>query len=139
MSIQISVVIWTVICFVALYFILKYLLFNPILDIMDKRQEKIEGAKKQVADAEKLLEEKRIQSIAKNEELKQNALIEAKAKADKVRLEGKRLLEDAKFERNKTVSDYQAKIEQELKIEIKTAKSGVDNVAKLFLERLFTD
>ena len=41
MTIQPSVVIWTVICFAALYFILKYLLFDPVLKVMDKREKKI--------------------------------------------------------------------------------------------------
>mgnify|MGYP002517687712 CR=1 FL=1 len=36
MNIQISVIIWTVICFVALMLILRNLLFKPLLDVMDK-------------------------------------------------------------------------------------------------------
>ena len=45
MSIQISVTIWTVICFIALMLVLDRLLFRPLLDFMDKRREKIDGAK----------------------------------------------------------------------------------------------
>ena len=45
MTIQPSVTIWTIICFVVLMLVLDRLLFRPLLDFMDKRREKIDGAK----------------------------------------------------------------------------------------------
>lgn len=45
MSIQISVTIWTVICFVLMMLILDRLLFRPMLSFMDRRREKIEGVR----------------------------------------------------------------------------------------------
>ena len=43
MSIDISLVIWTIICFFALYFVLKYLWFKPIISFMDARKARIEA------------------------------------------------------------------------------------------------
>ena len=43
LTINISEVIWTVINFLILLFLLNRLLFKPILGVMDKRREKIDG------------------------------------------------------------------------------------------------
>ena len=45
MNIQVSVMVWTVICFLLLVLILKKLLFDPMLRMMDARGERIEAAK----------------------------------------------------------------------------------------------
>ncbi len=44
MTIQISVLLWTIICFVALSFILNKLLFKPFFKVMDARRERLETA-----------------------------------------------------------------------------------------------
>ena len=57
MTIQPSVIIWTVICFCLLMLILDRLLFRPILKFMDARQEKIDlAAKKRERDQQALAE-----------------------------------------------------------------------------------
>lgn len=43
MSINISEIIWTVICFFVLLFVLKALLFNPIIKFMDERKARIDA------------------------------------------------------------------------------------------------
>ena len=74
MEIQLSVIIWTVICFLLLMLILKKLLFTPILKMLDGREEKIEAARKKKAEIERL--------TAENEEYisKQKALYDEKRK-----------------------------------------------------------
>ena len=44
MTIQISLVIWTIIGFITLSFILNRFLFKPLLKVMDERNEKIKTA-----------------------------------------------------------------------------------------------
>jgi len=44
-TIQVSILLWTILCFVALMLVLNRLLFRPLLGFMDKRREKIDGAK----------------------------------------------------------------------------------------------
>ena len=46
MTIQPSVMVWTVICFLILMAILKNLLFTPVLKMIDSRREKIQAAAK---------------------------------------------------------------------------------------------
>ena len=46
MTIEPSLIVWTVLCFLALVLILKKLLFQPMLTFMDTRNAKIEAARK---------------------------------------------------------------------------------------------
>lgn len=41
LSINISELIWSIICFLILYFVLKKLLFDPLVSFMDARKEKM--------------------------------------------------------------------------------------------------
>ena len=96
MNIQISVVIWTVICFMILMLILKNLLFAPVLRMLDSRKEKIDAAMKKKAEIERLTAENQ-KYIREQKELD----IEAKKSAAKVRAqeiqsEGKKKIEAAR-------------------------------------------
>ena len=51
MTIEPSLNVWTVLCFLALVLILKKLLFQPMLTFMDTRNAKIEAARKAKEDA----------------------------------------------------------------------------------------
>ena len=51
MTIEPSLIVWTVLCFFALMLILKNLLFQPMLTFMDTRNAKIEAARKAKEDA----------------------------------------------------------------------------------------
>ena len=51
MTIEPSLIVWTVLCFLALVLILKKLLFQPMLTFMDSRNAKIEAARKAKEDA----------------------------------------------------------------------------------------
>ena len=57
MTIYASELIWTVICFVVLLFVLKKLLFDPLLTFMEQRDGKIARGKKAGADARAKREE----------------------------------------------------------------------------------
>ncbi|MBP5211884.1 MAG: hypothetical protein J6Z30_03405, partial [Pyramidobacter sp.] len=51
MTIYVSEIIWTVVCFLVLLVVLKKLLFDPILTFMDAREEKLARARKAGDDA----------------------------------------------------------------------------------------
>ena len=57
MTIEPSLIVWTVLCFLALVLILKKLLFQPMLTVMDTRNAKIEAARKAKEDARTEYEE----------------------------------------------------------------------------------
>lgn len=52
MTIQLPVLLWTVICFVLLMLILTKLLFRPLLAFMDRREERIRSAARTLEDME---------------------------------------------------------------------------------------
>ncbi|MBQ0109644.1 MAG: hypothetical protein KBS44_05140, partial [Clostridiales bacterium] len=67
MSIQLNVVIWTVINFCLLMLVLNFLLFKPLLAFMDKRNAKIENAKNLVSERENKKKEAEAFFKAENE------------------------------------------------------------------------
>lgn len=138
MTIQLSVAIWAVICFVVLYILLKFLIFDPLLAVMKKREEKTEGAKQEKEDRIRLLEKEREEASRLREEEKLRAAEEAKAEVEKILDEGKVLLENAKKERINTVEEYRVKNEAEYEADIHTAENSMDEIADEFLSKLFT-
>ena len=57
MSINISEVIWTILCFFALLFVLKTLLFGPLLRFMDERRRRIEAGTEEALRAQEARDE----------------------------------------------------------------------------------
>ena len=57
MTIEPSLIVWTVLCFLALMLILKKLLFQPMLTFMDTRNAKIEAAQRLAENRAALAEE----------------------------------------------------------------------------------
>lgn len=137
MTIQPSIVIWTLICFTALYFILKYLLFLPVLSVMDKRKKKIEDNETAKAEAKKRSEERYNLLIAEQNEAEKKLREEREKKTEQMRLEGKQRLEDAKAERVALVEEYRKKMKTEYEDDIKKAEDTIDKSAEIFLSRLF--
>lgn len=115
MTIQLSVTIWTVICFVLLMLILHFLLFKPLLKVMDERHARIEKAAQRKAENERLKSEYASMLVEK-----ENAFLEAKQKhingeIETIRLNTKKAIEAAKDERIHKVDAYRerAKAEKE--------------------------
>lgn len=113
MTIQISVTVWTVICFILLMLILNNLLFKPVLNVMDKRRAKIDAAKARkaeydrlCAEHEKLIEEKR----AEHEEAQRRLI---KERVETIRQDQRKAVEAAKEVRLHQLDDYRKKTEAE--------------------------
>jgi len=85
LSVDITIVIWTIISFIILFLVLKYLLVKPILKVMDERQAKIESGlqKERDAAAAQEAEEGRLANmLAEKDEQNRNMILEGQ-KADK--------------------------------------------------------
>lgn len=139
MTIQLPVIIWTVICFSALYLILKYLLFKPVISFIDKRNEKIEAFDNRQKEIELENEQRKLEQAAEREKLILESEKRAKEEVEKIQAEGKRMLEDAKKERLVVIEDHRRKTELELSSDIKKADGMLDNTTDLFFSRLFTE
>mgnify|MGYP003317887604 CR=1 FL=1 len=137
MTIQPSLIIWTVLCFIALYFILKYLLFRPILSVMDERNRKIEDARRAKEAQKQQLEEQQRLLTAARERAAEDARIRQEKEAEMLRLEGKEQLENAKAKRFAFMEEYRRKTDADFDDDMSKADSSVDHAADLFLSRLF--
>ena len=62
MTIQLPILLWTLISFVVLMLVLNNLLFKPILSFMDARNEKISGTKKRKLENEEQLKEAQLET-----------------------------------------------------------------------------
>lgn len=138
MTIQFSVTVWTVICFVAVYLVLRNLLFKPMLDVMDKRRAKIAGAKRAHEECERIREQRLAEMLEEREKKALEARKNADIEADRVRLEGKQSLERAKEERIRVVSDYRERMETEYKRDMDKVTEPIKTVADDFLSHIFS-
>ncbi len=136
MTIQISVVIWTILCFLLLMLILHFLLFQPVLKMLDQRRERIQNAAAKKAAYEKLeqeyaamLEEKRTAFLEQQRKQK-------KAELESIRSEGKERLEAANDERLHKVDQYRAKAEAECTELLTVLSQRADELAVSFAESL---
>lgn len=139
MTIQLSVVIWTIINFILLMLILHFLLYRPVLKVMDERKKRIASAKEKKEAIDKL--ESEYESMLVEEE---KAFLEAQQKEieeeiETIRLETKKAVEEAREERLQLVDDYreQTKIQQEEILKFLHSKSG--ELAALFADSIIKE
>ncbi len=138
MNIQISVVIWTVICFLVLMAVLKFLLFKPVLELLDKRKEKINNAKLKTEKEKEIIKEHeaRLAIIEEDKKIQQENLI--KSELELIRVKSKQDTEEAKALRLKRTGEYIKKTEKE-KEEIRAAfMASSDEIVKAFADRLIS-
>lgn len=138
MSIQISVIIWTVICFLLLMLILHNWLFKPVLEVMEKRRNRIEKAK------EKQLEIQRLSAEHESmlAEQKKAFLKEQKAKADmeieKIQADSKKSVDSARTIRLNTYETYREECAKEYSRILSNAEKSTEQIAEIFADRLIS-
>lgn len=139
MSIQLSVSIWTVICFVIFMLILKFLLFDPVLAVMDKRRERIENAKGKRAQREKIELENQRKLI---EFEKEQRILRKKAvreQIEKIQIESKKAAEEKSSKRVLEVEEYREKMERQSEEIISSLSPTLKDLAATFAERMITE
>ena len=108
LSINVSEIIWTVICFFVLLFVLKKFLFGPLIKFMDNRQARIDAGAAAQRETEALLEENRAAMEeswrARNEEAKA-LLDQSNAEAEEERAKAVAEAQSAAREAEKEVRD----------------------------------
>ena len=138
MTIQISIVVWTIICFLLLMLILKNLLFKPLLTLMDKRRERIERAQAKKAEEQVLLQQH--QQILK--EQKDAYLKEQRAKLKKeteqIQADSKKAIVEARHARLNEVEAYRTKMEEEQKQILSAVGAHSKSFAALFASRIIS-
>lgn len=136
MTIQASVVIWTVICFLLLVLILDRLLFRPVLELVDRRRERVRNAEKKKAEYDRVAEE-----YAEKRERERAAATERRKKRvsdeiERIRAEGKSRLETANEDRLRHVDRYRVKAEADCAELLAALSERADDLAVSFAESL---
>ena len=135
MTIQISLVIWTVIGFVTLSMILNKFLFKPLLNLMDARNEKI-----QKGEAERQAAIEREEKIRKARELSNQARTQEALKSTERELDNERKKTEMIIAAKK--AEYDALLEKERKkyeVDTKAAEEDLsESIDKLALKYVKT-
>ncbi len=136
MTIQLSIIIWTVICFSLLMLILRNWLFKPVLDMLDKRREKIEAArnKKAMIDDINATNQNRI-SAQKEEYLKAKKQSE-KLFLEELKTESKKQIEAAQKNRLEKVDAYRAQMKNDYSHMVDSVRESIEKAAEIFAEKI---
>lgn len=139
MSIQLSVAIWTVICFLLLMLILRNWLFKPVLEVIEKRRARVENAKSKQLEAEKLVaeHEKRLADEKNAFEKEQRA--EISASIEKIQADSKKSVEAARASRLDAYTTYCEECGREYSRIIASAEASTKQIAEIFTNRLITE
>lgn len=136
MTIQLSVTVWTVICFALLMVILNNLLFKPVLAIMDKRNKKIEDAKAKKTEIEKIQRENESLLIEKKKAFLEARLKESTEEIETIRANGKLAIQKAQEERIKKIEAYRLKSDAEQSEILSVLEAHATSLASAFAENL---
>lgn len=138
MTIQIPILLWTVICFVLFILIVNNFLFKPLLTVMDKRQEKIQKAQQKKEEHVKALAEAdtALEAFHKEEQRHLADLVQTEiAKAHK---DADTLISVTHKKQNQLLDLHVAQLEEEsLKIE-KVLDEQMETLSKLYASTLLS-
>ncbi len=136
MTVQISVTVWTVICFILLMLILHNLLFKPILLVMDRRRERIENAEHKEIELQRHRQEQAIVLAEKKEAFYRERAKQIKDEIESIRLEMKKRVEVAQDERLECVESFREGCERDHADIMNTLSAHKSELAALFAESL---
>lgn len=138
MSINVSEVIWTIVCFFALLFVLKKFLFDPLLRFMEQRQTAIDQGLERGRDAQRKKDENdaalREKWRERSVEVKQ-LLAEGKTADDRERAW---VLESTQKEINKALQEANQRIEQERRQVCADAQEQLPQLVSILAQQLLS-
>ena len=139
MNIQISVTLWTIICFVVLMLILNNLLFKPVLRVMDARREKIEGAAAKKARWDAAEQEHAAMLLEKEAAFRSARERQIQDEIEAIRAESRRAVECAKEERVRLMDEFRDNAELEREKILTALSAHKAELAAAFAERLIKE
>ncbi len=139
MNIQLSVSIWTVICFILLMVILHNLLFKPVLRTMDQRRERLEKAKEKQSLAEKMTIEYENLCNEKREALEKQRKMLVRQEIEQIRLDSKRAVESAGAERIREVEEFRIKSHNDHEQIVAVLSEHSNEIARIFAESMIKE
>lgn len=136
MTIQPSVLIWTIICFCLLMVILNKLLFQPILQVLDDRQARIEAAREKQRRDQESYEQAMFALEAKQTEEDRARALEAAQRVAQAREQAEAQIAAAKRKQEQALADYEEALKQERCVLKSKLDAGVDSLAIASANRL---
>ena len=139
MSIQPSVVVWTVICFLLLTVILKNLLFTPVLKMLDSRKEKIDAADKKLREIESINAENERRLVAEKERAEAESIALAKQRVQQIQSQSKKEIENARRKCLAGIEEYRQGITGEYDKIVCSVAPEMETAAALFTKNIISD
>ena len=139
MIIQISVTIWTIICFILLMLILNFLLFQPVLKVMDERRMRIEKAAQKKAENERLESEYASMLLEKERIFHEEQQKQMNEKIENIRLNSRKAIEAAREDRLHKVDCYRVQVKEEQKEILDMLNIHADELAATFADSLIKE
>ena len=139
MSIQPSVVVWTVICFVLLMIILKNLLFKPVLEVLDKRKEKTDAASKKLRDIESITAENERRLASEKARAEAESIAVAKEKVQQIQSQGKKEIQNAQRKCLSDIEEYRKGITGEYDKIVYSVALKMETAAAIFAKNIISN
>ena len=138
-NIQLSVIIWTVICFFLLVLIVSKLLLKPVLEILDKRRKNLEDARAKEAEYAKLAEYQAKELEQKMAERKLALEAAAKEEVAFIQANEKNDLKQAHTESLENIDSYRRELEKNHSQIVEALSTQMEEVAEIFVKQIISD
>ena len=139
MSIQPSVVVWTVICFVLLMAILKNLLITPVLRMMDSRKEKVEKADARLREIKSVTAENERRLAEEKARAEARSIALAKEKVQQIQSDGKKEIEKARRQCLSDIEEYRQGITGEYDKIVYSVAPKMETAAAIFAKNIISN
>lgn len=139
MNIQPSIIVWTVICFLLLTVILKNLLFNPVLKMLDSRREKVENADKKLRDIRSITEENERRLTDEKVRAEAEGVANAKKRVQQIQSQGKKEIEIAHRKSLSDIEEYRKGIKGEYDKIVYSVAPKMETAAAIFAKNIISD
>ncbi len=139
MSIQPSVIVWTIVCFLLLMVILKNLLFKPVLNILDSRKEKIDAAENKLKEIESVTMENERRLHDAKERVEAESVAQAKLMVQQIQSNGKKEIELAQRKCLSDIETYRKDITEEYDKIVYSVAPKMETAAAIFAKKIISD
>ena len=136
---QLSVIIWTVICFFLLLLIVSKLLLKPVLEIIDQRRKKLEDARAKEAEYAKLAEDQAKELEKKQAERKLALEAAAKEEVAFIQANEKNELKQAHTDSLENINAYRQELEKNHRQIVNALSPKMEEVAEIFVKQIISD
>ena len=138
MNIQLSVSIWTVICFCLLMLILKKGVFEPVLKVLDSRKAKLDAARVKKEEIERIKVEQNVQLEQQRSEYLQRKKEETRAAVEKIHSDEKLEMKSAQAKSMDDIDAYRLAIEKECANAVAGIRPQMKEAAGIFARKIIS-